>query len=139
MTLLDQLKRDEGFRPYAYQDSEGWLTIGYGTLIDKRKGGGIPRDIGELLLIRKMDEANKELAAALTWTELLDEPRLAVLQNMAYNLGIVKLLGFRNTLKAVHDGEYAKAAGMMLQSKWATQVGPRANRLAKQMESGKWQ
>jgi lysozyme len=46
------------------------------------------------------------------------------------------LLGFKNTLKFIETGEYKKAADNMLLSKWAKQVGQRANRLAKMMEQG---
>lgn len=138
MTLLEQLKTDEGYKPYAYQDSEGWWTIGYGTLIDRRKGGSIPQDIAELLLIRRADEACQVLSMALPWTDSLDEPRRAVLQNMVYNLGIVKFLGFHKTLAFAKDGDYASAASAMLSSKWATQVGDRAKRLAQQLKTGEW-
>jgi lysozyme len=135
MTLLDQLKRDEGFKPHAYQDSEGWWTIGYGTLIDHRNGGAIPEDIAELLLKRKSDEWSAWLAETLPWTAELDPVRRAALQNMAYNLG-TKLLGFRNALAAIRAGDYAEASKEMLESVWAQQVGPRAHRLAVQIETG---
>ena len=38
---VEQLKRHEGLRLHAYADSLGYTTIGYGRMIDKRKGGGI--------------------------------------------------------------------------------------------------
>jgi lysozyme len=136
--LIDQLKRDEGYKPYAYQDSEGWWTIGYGTLIDPRKGGSIPQDICELLLRRKAEEKNLWLAATLPWTSQLDEVRRTVLQNMSYNLG-AKLLQFKNTLTLVQAGKYEEASVEMLKSLWAKQVGDRANRLAEQMKTGVWQ
>ena len=52
---------------------------------------------------------------------------------MAYNLGINSLLGFKNTLATIQAGRYNDAADGMLASKWATQVGDRATRLAKMM------
>ena len=38
VTITADLKRSEGFVSNAYQDSEGFWTIGYGRLIDKRLG-----------------------------------------------------------------------------------------------------
>lgn len=137
MNLLEQLKRDEGFVPHAYQDSEGWWTIGYGTLIDERRGGSIPEDIAGLLLVRKMDDACQWLSKTLPWTDSLNEARRAVLQNMAYNMGR-KLLTFKNFLLATRDGYFPIAAKEMLDSLWARQVGARAIRLSEQMRTGQW-
>ena len=39
--LTDQLRRDEGCVLHAYPDHLGFLTLGIGRLIDRRKGGGI--------------------------------------------------------------------------------------------------
>lgn len=38
--LTAQLRRDEGEKLYAYQDTLGYWTIGIGRLIDRRRGGG---------------------------------------------------------------------------------------------------
>ena len=37
--LIKDLKRDEGWVPHAYKDSLGFWTIGYGFLIDEKRGG----------------------------------------------------------------------------------------------------
>jgi lysozyme len=37
---------------------------------------------------------------------------------------------------AIHCGDYSEAAGEMLDSKWARQVGRRAERLSSMMELG---
>jgi SAM-dependent methyltransferase len=66
----------------------------------------------------------------------LDPVRRRVLQNMAFNLGVSGLLDFGNTLAKVRVGHYAEVAGNMLRSKWAGQVGKRAQRLASVMASG---
>jgi len=42
-------------------------------------------------------------------------------------------------LAAVRDERFANAAALMLQSLWAKQTPARANRMARQMESGEWQ
>ena len=137
--LRAQLIRDEGKVAHAYQDSLGYWTIGVGHLIDKAKGGALPDFIIDTLLEHDIEKHKRELIAALPWFTDLDPPRQAVLVNMAFNLGTAGLLKFTNTLRAIRSGSYSEAAMHMLESKWATQVGVRAQRLAAQMETGVWQ
>lgn len=136
--LKAQLIRDEGRIPHAYFDSLGYCTIGVGHLIDERRGGKLPDHIIDALLEYDIEEHTKELLKELPWVAQLDEPRRAVMINMAFNLGVKGLLKFTNTLMFVREGDYAKAATNMLQSLWARQVGNRAKRLATQMETGQW-
>jgi lysozyme len=139
MDILEQLTRDEDEILHAYPDSQGYWTIGIGRLIDKRKGGGISHDEALYLLKNDIDKATEQLAENLPWTASLDDARHGALVNMSFNMGIHGLMGFKNTLAMIQAGDYANAAANMLQSKWAEQVGPRAHRLAKQMETGEWQ
>lgn len=136
--LADQLLRDEGFVPHAYKDSLGYLTIGVGRLIDKNKGGGITKDEALYLLQNDIAKVNAQLRARLPWTDKLSEARRGVLLNMAFQLGIAGLLGFKNTLSMIERGEYSKAADGMLQSLWAKQTPARAKRLSEQMRLDKW-
>jgi lysozyme len=79
--------------------------------------------------------------------EDLAPPRRAVLFNLAFNLGLGRedsrkgegLSGFRRMLAALRQGDSAAAAGEMLDSRWAKQVGRRATELARQMASGQWE
>jgi lysozyme len=57
---------------------------------------------------------------------------------MGFNLGVAGLLKFAKTLAAIKTGSYHEAAIHMLDSKWARQVGVRAQRLATQMETNRW-
>lgn len=135
--LTKELRRDEGVVPFAYQDHLGYWTIGVGRLIDKRKGGGLSDAEIDFLLSNDIDRFEKQVIDALPWYSRLDDVRQRVLVNMAFNLGIGGLLGFKNTLAMIERGDYAGAAKGMLNSKWATQVGERAKRLATMMETGK--
>jgi lysozyme len=136
--LRELLSLHEGRVEHAYQDSLGYWTVGVGHLIDKAKGGHLPEHIIDLLLDYDIAKHSDELYEALPWVSRLDEVRRAVLVDMAFNLGIRGLLGFRNTLNAVHDARYADAADGMMASKWAKQVGRRASRLATMMKTGQW-
>lgn len=135
--LISELIRDEGEVLHAYQDSLGYWTIGVGHLIDKRKGGKISKAASRFMLAEDIDEKMSEPDKALPWWRELSDVRQRVLINMAFNLGIGGLMGFLNTLKAVKEGRYKDAARGMLASRWRTQVGDRAKRLADMMEFDK--
>jgi len=137
--FLDELVRDEGEVLHAYADSLGYLTIGVGRLIDKRRGGGITKEESRYLLSNDVDKVVEQLDRDLSWWRGLDAVRQRVIANMAFNLGVGGLLKFKNTLAYIKAGDYKKAAAGMLSSLWAKQVGVRAKRLAYMMEFGRCQ
>ena len=136
MTLQEQLIRDEGEEFRLYKDPAGKWTIGVGRNLSD---GTISHDEAMLMLDNDIKKHTTDLQKALPWIANLDEVRRDVLINMTFNMGIGGLLSFKQTLAVVEAGQYAKAAEMLLESKWATQVGPRADRLARQMETGERQ
>jgi lysozyme len=130
-TLIDQLKEDEGFSATPYRCTAGHLTIGYGANLD----AGVTKEEAEGMLRVRVDIINRDLENAFPdWYNDLDRNRQDVIINMVYNLG---LQGFRKFKKMIHCLEikdYTGATMEMLQSKWAKQVGKRADRLAKIMK-----
>jgi lysozyme len=138
MNILQQLDRDEGNVPHVYPDSLGYLTVGRGFLVDKRKGGGLfPEEI-DFITNNRIKKNDERLDKMIPWWKDLDDARKGVLRNMAYQLGVDGLLGFKNTLEKIRTGDYSGASENMLLSKWATQTPERAKRLAKQMNTGVW-
>ena len=133
--LMRQLIEDEGFVSYVYEDSLGYLTIGIGRMVDKRKGGGITRNEALYLLQNDIDRVTKELKTTFSWFDNLSYNRRNVLINMCFNLGLSNLLKFKNTLSAIEMGDYKSAAQGMRNSLWYKQVGHRAERLARIMEN----
>lgn len=139
--LIAQLKIDEGLRLQAYKDTVGVWTVGYGHA-HVAPGTVWTQAQAEAQLIKDVADHNADLALELPWVAKLDPVRRRVLQNMAFNLGVGSatsgkgLLGFKNTLEYVRRGLYARAAEGMMASKWASQVGDRADRLARQMRTG---
>lgn len=139
MNVIDQLTREEGEVLHAYEDHLGYLTIGVGILIDKRKGGGITKEESRFLLLNRVKGVVEGIRKHLSWFDSIgNEPRKAVLIGMAFQMGLNGLLGFKNTLEMIRVGDYDKAAVGMLNSLWARQTPARAKRMAKQMESGEW-
>lgn len=131
--LREQLILDEGLRLKPYRDSVGKLTIGVGRNLSDV---GISMHEAMLLLDNDVDAVEDDLDQRLPWWRGLSEARQLVLANMCFNLGIGRLMGFKNTLAAIKVSDYAAAADGMLASKWAGQVGKRAHRLAKMMREG---
>lgn len=138
-TLEELIIRDEGIKLHAYEDHLGYLTLGVGRLIDKRKGGGISREEALLLLHNDLKKCRDGVHKELPWSKNLSPIRQAVLISMAFQMGIAGLLGFRNTLAMIQRGDFKAAASGMLNSRWATQTPARAKRLAKQLETDTWQ
>jgi lysozyme len=132
--MIRQLRLHEGERLKPYRCTAGKLTIGIGRNLEDR---GITAQESAYLLSNDIDHHWRQLVQALPWVTQLDPVRQRVLLDMAFNLGITGLLGFRNTLATVRAGSYEQAAAMMLQSKWAGQVGRRAERLSRMMATGK--
>ena len=134
---LDRLKsdliRDEGSRAKPYLDTVGKTTIGVGHNLDDRP---LTEDQIDWLLADDIDQAEEDLDAInLRWRLLTDERQL-VLLNMAFNLGRTRLAMFRRMWAAITGGRFNDAAEEMLDSRWARQVGVRAERLASRMRNG---
>lgn len=132
--LRRALVRHEGLKLKTYRCTAGKLSIGVGRNLDDV---GISETEAMVLLENDINGVVRDLDRAIPWWAGLDDARREVLANMAFNLGLPTLLTFRNTLAAIKDGRYKEAAALMLQSRWATQVGNRARELAAQMETGR--
>lgn len=131
--MIKQLRLHEGERLKPYRCTAGRLTIGVGRNLEDR---GITAEESAYLLGNDIDHHWRQLVQAVPWVTQLDEVRQRVLLDMAFNLGVAGLLGFKNTLSTIKAGDYAKAAAMMLDSRWAGQVGQRAQRLSRMMATG---
>lgn len=137
LMLRVRVKKVEALRLTLYPDSREFLTIGYGRLLDPRKGGCISPDEAEYLLTNDLKRAEKACETLPVYLEL-SPVRQAVLIEMAFNLGFDGLREFQQMLHALVRQEYDLAASEMLRSDWATQVKGRAVQLAHQMTTGQW-
>ena len=128
-----QLIRDEGTRLHPYTDTAGKVTIGTGrNLTDV----GISLNEADVLLGHDIDRAGVECGALFKNFGALDPIRQATLLSMAFNLGGAGLSGFTTLRRCVESCDWTGAADAMGQSRWATQVGARADRLCQQMRTG---
>ena len=125
--LREDLIRDEGERLKPYVCSAGKVTIGVGRNLDDR---GITKHESRQMLDWDIKQACWDLDHNLPgWRRYPDGVCLA-LANMSFNLGWPRLRNFKKMLAAIESGDYNKAADEALDSKWARQVGARADRIA---------
>ncbi len=133
--LAKQLEIDELRSKKIYVDTVGKVTGGVGRNLTDRD---FSDDEVDLMLQNDMNFVEKELDKKLPWWRGMTEARQNVLANMCFNMGMPRLLEFKNTLMMMQTKCYDAAAGEMLNSKWATQVGDRAKRLSAIMKSGEF-
>lgn len=136
--LIKELRRDEGVEYSPYLDIVGIETVGVGHNLKAKPlpdGWTYPLsdDQVDQLLAEDLQAVFDDLDRTLPWWRNLNYPRQRVLANMTFNLGLAGMLGFKNTLAAIQQGRYSAAGAGMMASKWAKQVGQRADRLADMM------
>lgn len=131
--LRDQVKHDEGLRLKPYTDTVGKLSIGYGRNLTDN---GISGAEASAMLEHDLETTVAELTLAFPFVLSLEPVRQIVLGNMAFNMGVPRLKGFRKMWAALRAGDFETAALEMMDSKWSRDVGPRATRLAEMMRRG---
>ena len=136
MTALeDQLIDHEGLELKPYQCTADKLTIGVGRNIEDR---GITEDEARYLLKNDIKIVEDELLEKKPVVAGLDAVRQRVLVDMGFNLGIPTLLKFQNMWAAIEEEDFERAAEEAMDSRWAKQVGRRAERLCQAMSTGEW-
>ncbi len=128
--LIADLKRDEGWRASAYKDHLGFLTIGWGFLIDARRGGVLPEPIADAWLTHAASVRWNQLLNLHPWLQSQPDDIQRALGNMAYQLGVAGVGRFKNMLAALEANDRQAAAREALDSTWAHQTPERAKRVA---------
>lgn len=140
--LREQLKIDEGVKYEVYDDHLGYKTFGIGHLVkstDEEYGVPVGTPVSEERVnsvfdkdvITYIDESKKVFG---NLEEMPGEVQ-QVIVNMCFNMGAPRLSQFKKFIRAIHDEEWATASLEMLDSKWANQVGERANRLSDRIKA----
>ena len=139
------LRHDEGIRNRVYDDATGKL-IGPGSVVVGNPTIGIGRNVGPSGPGLRDDEVDALLhadtayydsqAATFDWYGQLDSVRATVVACMVFNMGLRTFSTFHDTILCIQKSDWEGAAAHMLASKWARQVGSRAERLAEMMRLG---
>jgi len=134
------VRYEEGFSARPYLDTLGYVTIGLGTKLHKKKGMD-PEDFpirvnleqAETWLYRELaskDTALRKSQVKHTY-ESLDDERRAIILSMTYQMGTSGVLKFKKMWAALEVGDFELAATEALDSRWASQTPGRAGRHAK--------
>jgi lysozyme len=122
--LFEQLKDFEGLELKPYRCTSDKLTIGLGRNLEDN---GITEEEAYYLAENDIDSLMDELDRNIPWWTELNNPRKRALLNMAYNVGTPTLMKFQKTLSLLESGQYEEASKEVLNSRWARQVGRRAD------------
>lgn len=136
--LRDMIKRHEGVETHCYKDHLGLETIGVGRCIAEGSLG-LSDDEIDYLLDNDIVRCIKELTRSLPWFASLDEVRKEALIDLCFNLGLTRLLGFKKALAAIEVSDWETAKVELLDSRWATQVGHRAQEISEMIRTGVYQ
>jgi lysozyme len=119
------IKTNEGFKPTAYKDTLGNLTIGYGFEISHN---GLSKEECDWILKKRIEKCEEELKSIFINYSDYETNVKAVLIDMMFNLGRPKFLTFKNFIRAIKDNDIETAVKEMRNSKWYKQVPNRVER-----------
>lgn len=146
MSLLENIKAHEGFRDHIYKDSLGKATIGYGFLVavlspdELKLNGGkaepMSREVADKILNLKVSRLKKRVFQCLPWLSEKPQNVQDTLIEMAYQLGLAGLMGFRHTLGCIEAGDYAQAAKNLCASLLYRQTPKRVENYIKGLKDG---
>lgn len=151
-TCIQRLMFNEGCKLKSYRDSVGKLTIGIGRNLDDNpltieeqcyighncRTLFISNEQAAYLCRNDLKRVRADLDKELPWWRDLNPDRQFVMIDLCFNLGKNTLLTFKKTLNSIATGYYELAAKQLLQSKYAKQVGLRAERNAYALRTGEW-
>lgn len=138
---IDRIKRDiilsEGIRHTAYKDTLNNWTIGVGHLIKiPDEEYLIDKELTSLevdqIFITDLNQAIDDARKFIDGTEIHEEA-FEIVIDMAFNLGLPKLMQFQKFRQALLAKQYKMASIEMLDSLWSRQLPNRSKRLAKRM------
>lgn len=149
-TCIQRLVVNEGLTTKSYKCPAGYLTIGIGRNLDTNpltkeeiayvghncRGKFISNDQAFYLCRNDLKKVRADLDRELPWWRDLNKDRQFVMIDLCFNMGIKKLLKFQRTLSSIATGYYIRAGEQLMQSLYAKQVGKRADRNARCLQTG---
>lgn len=138
--LVADIKQAEGLSLVAYKDSLGFWTVGYGHLLPNQNydwsGYTIDLATAEKFLETDLAQAQHVCTTLPEWPCLDSAARRNAVIELEFNMG-GKWKLFAKTRLDIQHKNWQAAHDDLLDSLWATQVGPvRSNRLAKYLLTG---
>ena len=139
MSLKENIKENEGFRSYIYQDTRGYPTVGYGFKVSSLSkdelflnGGKVEpmsKAVADQILEMKLIKLASSVCEAFPWLE--DKPKNVqdVVIEMCYQMGVPGVKKFVTTMHHIRMGEYEAAYQSGMNSLWAKQTPNRAKKV----------
>tara|TARA_B100000963_G_scaffold347579_1_gene354069 strand:- start:1051 stop:1485 length:435 start_codon:yes stop_codon:yes gene_type:complete len=134
--LVNQIIRHEGLELKPYKCTSNKLTIGVGRNLEDV---GITEAEAKYLLMNDLARVDSQVEQLMPWSALLNPARYDALLNFVFNVGIGTAMKFENAMAALKESDFDTAAAELLDSRWSTQVGKRAEELAEQIRTGEYQ
>lgn len=136
--IKEEIIKHEGKINKVYLDHLGNATFGVGHLVlptdDLQEG--VEYDDAKVMEFFERDfkQATND-AETFIKSESIDPRAFGCVINMAFQLGLPRLLKFKNFRYHLNKCDYESASSEMLDSRWAKQTPNRANELAEIMRS----
>ena len=127
MSLIDSIKKHEGYVGVVYKDSLGIDTIGYGFAI---KDLELDSDICDIILERKLHALTDRINNKFNWYRYMPPEIQDIVVEMCYQLGVYGFSCFKKTIAYLQDKQFKNASIEMLDSRWAEQTPVRAKELS---------
>jgi len=132
MSLIEQIKKHEGFRSTVYQCTEGYDTIGYGFAV---KDLYLSEEVCDIILIEKIAELKLNITKKFDWFEHSPDVIQNAIINMCYQMGISGFSKFKKTIYYLETEQYEEASTECLDSLWAKQTPHRAKEISEAISS----
>ena len=147
--LVKMIAIHEGIVLNVYQDHLGIDTVGIGRNLEDRGitdgelsyinktmddiyDNGLTEEEAYYLCMNDIAIVEKELLANKPIVNQLNDVRQMVLIDMAFNMGVPRLMKFVNMWLAIEKVNYPLACEEMIDSRWASQVGNRESIISSQ-------
>ena len=131
MSLIDSIKKNEGYVGVVYKDSLGIDTIGYGFAI---KDLELDVDVCDIILERKLKALQDMIMIKFNWYRYMPQEIKDVVTEMCYQLGVGGFSKFKKTIAYLQNKQFRDASEEMLDSLWAKQTPNRAKELSKKVK-----
>ena len=132
---LQFTEENEGYRQFIYQCTADKNTIGIGFNVDDV---GLSLEESRVILRMRMTKIKEQLMDSYDWFYDIGECRQSALCDMAYQMGINGLKGFKKSLAYMTEHDYNAAASEFMNSRWARQTPQRAAKVTAMISTGEW-
>jgi len=152
MSLESSILEHEDYREHPYKDSKGLWTFAIGRCLETHPLTGgewkylldkgwlkvqITEEGGQWLMEQDVVVIRGQCARMFDFWPNLNDARRDVLVEMAFQMSIQRLVGFKDMMAAIRAGQWKTAAQAGLDSKWAREDSPgRAQELMTILERG---